>query len=174
MATVAEQLREAREARGLSVQQIAETTKMRTDHVRALEEGNYDAFMAPVYIRGFVRTCARLLKIDEPTILATLDAELAQTERFREHPSLLGQYKSPLDLLMLQLSRINWRIVLPVAGLLVVLGIALAIGQSIQRQQTQNPLEGIEPGRYMPSQPTSGETLPIPAPGEPRRPAGTR
>ena len=48
MSTVAEQLRQAREARNLTVQQVAEITKIRTDHVRAVEEGNYDVFSAPV------------------------------------------------------------------------------------------------------------------------------
>ena len=59
MATVAEQLRTAREARNLTVEQIADTLKMRTDHVRALEEGDYDVFSAPVYIRGL---CAPMLR----------------------------------------------------------------------------------------------------------------
>ena len=38
MSTVAEQLRQGREARGLTVEQVAEVTKIRTDHLRALEE----------------------------------------------------------------------------------------------------------------------------------------
>ncbi len=61
MSTVAEQLRQAREARNLTEQQIVEITKIRTDHLRALEEGNFDVFSAPVYIRGFVRSYATLL-----------------------------------------------------------------------------------------------------------------
>ena len=36
MPTVAEQLRTAREAQGLTVYQVAEITKIRTDHIRAL------------------------------------------------------------------------------------------------------------------------------------------
>src|SRR5258708_25108064 len=56
MSTVAEQLQLAREAKSLSVHQVAEVTKMRTDHNCALEEGNFNVFSAPVYIKGFVRT----------------------------------------------------------------------------------------------------------------------
>jgi len=177
MATVAEQLRTGREARSLSVFQVAETTKMRTDHVRALEAGNYDVFIAPVYIRGFVRTYAKMLRIGEDAILATLDAELAQTEKFREHPSLIGQQKGPLDLLMLQLSRIPWRLALPAAGVIVVLVMGVAFGRNVQQQRAADPLEGIEPGRYEPDWSRTGETLPVPqppAPSSPRRPAGTR
>src|SRR5258705_11311017 len=39
MATVAEQLRRAREAQNLNVYQVAEITKIKTDHIRALESG---------------------------------------------------------------------------------------------------------------------------------------
>jgi len=70
MSTVAEQLRQAREAQNLNVQQVAQVTKIRTDHLVALEEGNYNVFSAPVYIRGFVRTYAALLKLDVPQVMA--------------------------------------------------------------------------------------------------------
>ena len=66
MPTVAEQLRAAREAQGLTVYQVADATKIKTDHVRALDEGNFDVFSAPVFIRGFVRTYATLLHLEVP------------------------------------------------------------------------------------------------------------
>ena len=86
MSTVAEQLRSAREARGLTIYQVAEITKIKTDHVRALEEGNYEVFSAPVYIRGFVRTYANLVKLDVPVLMSELDTELGRTDRFNEAP----------------------------------------------------------------------------------------
>ena len=76
MPTVAEQLRTAREAQSLTVYQVAEITKIKTDHVRALEEGNYNTFSAPVYIRGFVRTYSNVLKLDVRSVMAELEAEL--------------------------------------------------------------------------------------------------
>ena len=51
MATVSEQLRLAREQQQLDVYQVAEITKIKTDHIRALESGTYDIFPAQVYIR---------------------------------------------------------------------------------------------------------------------------
>src|SRR5207249_4717492 len=90
MPTVAEQLRQAREAQKMTVHQIAEITKIRTDHIRALEEGSYDVFSAPVYIRGFVRTYAAIVKLDVPQIMAALDAELGQNKKFREPLPISG------------------------------------------------------------------------------------
>lgn len=164
MATVAEQLRAAREAAGLTEQQVAEQTKMRADRVLAVESGNYDVFTAPVYIRGFVRTYARLVKADEESVMIALDAELARTERFREPPSLTGDHKGALDKVMLHLSRVNWRIALPAAVLLVVLVGATWIYRAVERNQRADPLSGIEPGRYQPPAHQHAETLPLPSP----------
>src|ERR1019366_6155615 len=102
MSTVAEQLRQAREAQNLTEQRIVEITKIPTDHLRALEEGNYDMFSAPVYIRGFVRGYAKLLKLDVPQIMAALDTELAQTTKFAEPPPLTERPRGTVDFLMLQ------------------------------------------------------------------------
>src|SRR5256714_13761030 len=121
MRTVAEQLRTSREAKGLTVYQVAEITKIKTDHVRALEEGNYAPFAAPVYIRGFVRTYGTLLRLDVPMLMTALEAELGQTEKFHEPPPLSDESSRFLDVVMLQLSKVNWRVALP------SLGIALAL-----------------------------------------------
>src|SRR6267154_6527130 len=95
MSTVAEQLRLAREANKFTVEQIAEMTKIRTDHVRALEEGNFSMFSAPVYIRGSVKNYAALLKLDLPPLMASLDAELGRTEKYSEPPPLTEQANTP-------------------------------------------------------------------------------
>jgi cytoskeleton protein RodZ len=164
MATVGEQLRQGREAAQLSVHQIADRLKMRADQVRALEEGNYNMFVAPVYIRGFVRGCATLLKLNVPELMAALNAELAQTEKFREPPSLTHESGGLLDALLLRLSRIKWRIVLPVLGVLLIVLAALWGVRAYENHLAHNPLEGVGPGLYqLPPRP-SGETLPLPPP----------
>lgn len=164
MATVAEQLRAAREAAGLTPAQVAQQTKMRVDRVEAVEAGNYEVFTAPVYIRGFVRTYARLVKADESAVMTALDAELAQTARFREHPSLTGEASGTLDRVMLRLSLVPWRLVLPVAALVAVVLVATLIYQGIDRAQTSDPLAGLEPAVYQPTADTHAELLPVPAP----------
>src|SRR3954453_21689068 len=106
MSTVSQELRAAREAQNLSVHQLGEITKIRTDHIRALESGDFDVFSAPVYIKGFIRTCATILKMDVPGVMARLDAELKVTEKFSEPPPLSDEPKSFVDFLMLQLSKL--------------------------------------------------------------------
>ena len=158
MATVSEQLRRAREEQHLDIYQVAEITKIRTDHIRALESGNFDMFSAPVYIRGFVRTYGTMLKLDVPRLLADLEAELGQTQKFREPPPLTTKPRGPLDFLMLQLSRLNWRIVFAAAAVALFLVIGVSVIRSRSRRTT-DALPDLGPALH---QPRGGETLPLP------------
>jgi cytoskeletal protein RodZ len=162
MPSVAEQLRGARERQKLSVYDVAEATKIRTDHIRALEDGNYEVFAAPVYIRGFVRNYSSLLKLDIVSVLKDLDAELAATRKFSEPPSLTPPAEGIVDLIMLQLAKVNWLIVFVVglSGIVVVSGIW---GYRFwHRQRSVDPLAGFQAGVYQPRETNSGELLPLP------------
>jgi len=163
MATVAQQLREAREGKNLTVYQVAEFTKVRTDHIRALEEGNFEVFSAPVYIKGFVRTYAALLKMDVPAIMKQLDDELSLSTKHRADPPLTKKEQSAVDVLMFYLSKVNWRVALPV---LVVLAIIFSLGafiRSWKEQQKQDPLARLKPGIYSPTNGRGEELELIPA-----------
>ncbi len=164
MSTVAEQLRQAREARHLTVQQVADITKIRTDHLRALEEGDFEVFSAPVYIRGFVRTYSTLLKMEVPQVMGALEQELRQTTKFAEPPSLSGAPGGALDAFMLALSKVAWRRGLGFLSALVVV-VGVLAGYVVWRHYvTTDPLSGLKPGVYHSSSNASGENLPLPAP----------
>jgi cytoskeleton protein RodZ len=161
MSTVAEQLRRAREARNLTVQGVAEITKIRTDHIRALEEGNFDVFPAPVYIRGFVRTYSTLLKLNVSELMSELELELAQTHKFAEPPPLSGNRGTLLDKLMLQLSKVDWQKAAIVLAVLVVLA-AIAVGVVwFRKTEKTESAPTVKPGLYQPKK-GSGDTLPLP------------
>ena len=144
----------------LDVQQVVEATKLKTDQVRALEQGNYDSFTAPVYLRGSVRTYATLLKLDAIKLLAQLDSELSSSQKFADQLPAAARKQSSVDWLMLFLSR-NWGI----AAIIVVVAILALGGGAIyrawQHRKTSDPLKDLGPGVYQPTG-QSGETLPIP------------
>jgi len=163
MSRVAEQLRQARETQHLSLSQVAEITKIRTDHLAALEEGKFEVFPAPVYVRGSVRSYSTLLKLDVPQIMATLESELGQNKRMLE-----GIPPEPprgiVDFLMLQLSKMDWK--KAVIGLSAV-GVFLAITSAYfiwRHYRLADPLKDLKPGLYESTQTLSGQTLPLPAP----------
>ena len=164
MSTVAEQLRQAREAQNLTVYQVAEVTKIRTDHIRALDDGNYDVFSAPVYIRGFVRTYATMLKLDVPKMMEMLQGELSKTEKHHDHPPLTKQKKSLVDILMFQLSRVNWRITLPLGVALVLFLSIFVIWRAWSNHKAKDPLADVAPAIYQSQKRSSGDVLPVPAP----------
>jgi cytoskeletal protein RodZ len=160
MPTVAEQLRSAREIKNMTIYQVAETTKIRTDHIRALEEGNFEVFSAPVYIRGSVKNYAMLLKLDVPVIMAALNVELGQTEKFKEPPKLMEESNTPLDHVMFLLSKLNWRAGFIGGATLVVLLIIFLIGMAWRHHSHKDSLAGVQPAVYQSS--GSSETLPLP------------
>ena len=163
MSTVAELLRQAREAQNLTLSQLAEVTKIRSDHLKALEEGNFDTFPAAVYVRGFVRTYSTLLKLDVPQIMAALETELRQNKRFSEAIPL-QQQRGVLDFLMLQLSKLDWKKALIGAGFALLVLVIASIYFISRHSRSVDPLKDLKPGLYQSTQSLSGQTLPVPAP----------
>jgi cytoskeletal protein RodZ len=159
MSTVAEQLRAGREARKLTIPQVAQVTKIRTDHIRALEEGNFNLFSAPIYIRGSVKNYATLLKLDVLQIMAALNAELGRTEKFSEPPPLTEASNTPLDRLMFLLSKLNWRFGVVGAAVLGIVLVAFVGSFAWRHHKRSDPLAGLPPAVYQSA--NSGQTLPL-------------
>ena len=160
MSTVAEQLRAAREAKKLTVEQVADMTKIRTDHLRALEEGNFNVFSAPVYIRGSVKNYANALKLEVPPLLATLDAELGRTRKFSEPPPLTEQKKSIVDHVTLVLAKLNWKVGFAGLAVLAVGAVLVFSFLAWRHHKKSDPLKNLPPAVYQPAH--SGDTLPLP------------
>ena len=160
MPTVAEQLRAAREAKNLTVQQIADATKIRTDHIRALEDGNFNVFSAPIYIRGSVKNYGAMLKLDVPLLMAALDGELKGTKKFSEPPPLVTGSKSPLDYMMFLLSKVNGKVVLAWGGILTIVLVVVLAGWAWRHHKKSEAAPNLPPAVYQPA--SSGDTLPLP------------
>lgn len=75
---VGDVLRNAREAAGLPVADIALTLKLGQRQVEALERGDWAALPGHTFTRGFVRNYARLLQLDPLPLMQALDAVLTK------------------------------------------------------------------------------------------------
>lgn len=71
-------LRAARERRGLTIGDVAQTLKLGERQVNALENGDWQALPGQTFIRGFVRNYARLVEIDSSALMAQLDLALVK------------------------------------------------------------------------------------------------
>ena len=80
MPSVGEQLKSAREAQGKSLDDIGSELKIRADHVAALEAGDFVKFDAPIFVRGFIRSYCRILKLDTNALVVQLNQDLGGTE----------------------------------------------------------------------------------------------
>jgi cytoskeletal protein RodZ len=161
--TVGEQLRQAREAQNLTMHQAAEATKLRTDHVRALEEGDYSVFSAPVYIRGSIRTYAHFLKLNSVALVEQANADLAQSPQHHEPSFPDRPSRNIMDFVMYQVSKLNWKIALPVIAVVIILGGGILGVRLWFNHRNKDPLSELKPALYQPKT-SPGQTLPLPVP----------
>jgi cytoskeleton protein RodZ len=67
--------------RGLTLQQAASATHIRTEFLSALEADEPELLPAPVYARGYLRTYARYLGLDEESLVARLHQPAADPRK---------------------------------------------------------------------------------------------
>lgn len=77
--TVGQRLREAREAKGLSVEDIAAQTRIPTRHLLSLETSEWDKLPAATYSVGFAKNYAGAIGLDRDEIGEQLRAEMGGT-----------------------------------------------------------------------------------------------
>jgi len=73
MASVGAHLRELRTRRGVSLEEIARTTRVAPRYLESLEADAYDELPAPVFIRGFIRAYCQALGESPDEALACYD-----------------------------------------------------------------------------------------------------
>ncbi len=105
-------LRSRREELNLSLKEVESTTSIRTPYLQALEEGQMDRLISPVYAQGFLRKYATCVQLEEHPLVEETFAWLqgkqqesppavlpASIEREREAPQQeISAESSPLTL----------------------------------------------------------------------------
>jgi len=94
MAGIGQALREAREAMGLTLDDVEQEIRIRSNYLEALENEDFDRLPGEVYVRGFLRNYARFLGVDLAENLAG-DAETQEasprTEANGDHRLSMNQ-----------------------------------------------------------------------------------
>ena len=70
MGSFGERLRREREMRGITIEEIAEATKIGSRNLRALEEEKFDLLPGGIFNKGFVRAYSKFLGLDEEQAVA--------------------------------------------------------------------------------------------------------
>lgn len=70
--SIGARLRQARELRRLTLQQVSETTKVRAHYLQALESDDYSAIPSAAQARGFLRIYAEFLELDQAELMSAV------------------------------------------------------------------------------------------------------
>lgn len=90
MSNFGDKLRREREMRGVTLEEISESTKIGTRSLRALEQEDFEKLPGGIFNKGFVRAYSRFLGLDEDQTVA--DFDLA----WNEHESAKGPAPEPV------------------------------------------------------------------------------
>ncbi len=71
-------LKKAREARNIKIETAAKDLRMDAAYIRAMEEENLEVFEKAIYMKLFLKTYARHLKVNEQEILTLFKSTLAE------------------------------------------------------------------------------------------------
>ncbi|PGM54724.1 RodZ domain-containing protein [Bacillus sp. AFS053548] len=104
MTELGKYLREAREAKGLSIDDVQELTKIQKRYLEAIEEGNYEILPGQFYVRAFIRQYAETIGVDvsgflteKPVLEESTVANTVEEVKHEEIPSRASKLKEPLN-----------------------------------------------------------------------------
>ncbi|MFD4704181.1 helix-turn-helix domain-containing protein [Gottfriedia sp. NPDC058432] len=104
MTELGKYLREAREAKGLSIDDVQELTKIQKRYLEAIEEGNYEILPGQFYVRAFIRQYAETIGVDvsgflteKPAVEESTVVNTVEEVKHEEIPSRASKLKEPLN-----------------------------------------------------------------------------
>ena len=94
MPALGEEFRSAREARGLTLSDVAEQIHIRSVYLNAIENEDWTAIGAPVYVRGFLRTYARFLGLDAEAAVASFNRSVPAERTVATSSMVVGEERA--------------------------------------------------------------------------------
>ena len=79
--TLGEKLRQAREERGISISEVAEQTRISSLYLKSIEEDNYKPLPGGIFNKGFIKSYAKYVGIDEQEALQDYARAVATSEQ---------------------------------------------------------------------------------------------
>lgn len=159
-------LREARERHGVSLDRLAQITRIRASLLRAIESNDIDHIPQAIFLRGYLRAYAREIGLDpEETVRCYLD-QFAPAEATVENQT--PPVQNAVDGIA---PEVIWRALRNVAGLVVIAVIVILYG--IGSRQPEPAVPGAGPAATAPAAPArqevgttgSGASAPVAAAG---------
>lgn len=77
--TIGELLRDEREKNRLSIEDLAEMTKIRAEYLVALEDNRFTDLPASTFVKGYIRTYAKIFGFDHEPLMALLRCDYKES-----------------------------------------------------------------------------------------------
>lgn len=81
MNEIGSRLKEARLAKGLSLENLQEMTKIQKRYLEAIEEGKFDIMPGAFYVRAFIKQYAEAVGLDSEELLITYKLDVPKTSK---------------------------------------------------------------------------------------------
>lgn len=125
MKDIGQKLRDARITAGMSLQDIADYTRIRVSYLEAMEEGQFEKLPGPVYVKGFIKQYAQFVGLDGNELI-----EMYRRESQEEPPQAVakvatGPSEEPrkrMDRHRRKASHVNPRKIAIIAFILLIIG----------------------------------------------------
>ncbi|MBI4037292.1 helix-turn-helix domain-containing protein [Candidatus Daviesbacteria bacterium] len=93
MRTVGQILKEEREAKFYSLEEVEKSTKIRHELLEALEADNYQKLPPTTFVQGFIKNYAKFLKLDPQKLLAVYRREFSDK---KHPPQVMDAFVKPI------------------------------------------------------------------------------
>lgn len=147
--TVGERLRAAREAKGLSLEDIAAQTRIPQRHLESIETADWNALPAPTYTTGFAKSYASAVGLDRTEIGDQLRAEMGG-QRFTANTMESFEPADPRRTMP------KWLVLGTIGGLLVL----IVLMSWLNNRSLQQPEQSTAPAAEAPA-PTAQSQTPV-------------
>ena len=94
MRTVGQILKEEREKKFYTLEEVEKSTKIRKELLLALEEGQYDKLPPATFVQGFIKNYGKFLGLNTEKLLSYFRREFSEV---RNPARVLSSLKSPID-----------------------------------------------------------------------------
>jgi cytoskeleton protein RodZ len=132
--SIGAQLAAARKARNLDIELVATELKLDVSTIRALENDDRSALPAPIFVKGYLRSYARLVGVPEEELVRAYSAQVGELP-----PLVISRLARPAPRLRLPSTRLVRNVVLVLLlGIMVWLAWPMATRLLHSRTTTQD------------------------------------
>jgi cytoskeleton protein RodZ len=162
MASLGQDLKRERELRGISLQEIADSTRISLRFLQAVEEDRLDIIPGPFFVRAILRSYARNVGLDENQVLnryqeKVMFEEQLEYQEARKRPSLPPRLPRPKKAIVWMLGAI---VLIGTAALLYIFVFSSAeSGRVPKKSPVQAKAEAATPALPIPSPQLSQEPV---------------